>query len=280
MSPILERLRRRWRTIARFASIASGWTDLPALVLAGIAREGPFSGDGLYDRLGRILGEEVSPRLAPCGGCRVSLNLRSGADLMIAEEIFIENVYPLELLPFVPDVILDCGAHAGLFTIQSHSKYPSARLHAFEPEPENIRRLRSNLALNHIVCEVHPAAVGLSDGVGGFSGKGFGGHLARVADSQTIEVGVIGFPRYLRTMPDGKLLLKIDIEGAECELLPAIAGLLPRVTALFLETHHGEEECRRYLQPLLDAGFSHREIRRRHDSAARTDYVEQLLLRR
>jgi len=275
---LAARLQSRWTTAAAFAATAHAAEDRPALFLAGIARGVPFVGGGFYARLGRLLGAEVSPRVRAAGGSRIGLDLRDAGDLMVFEEIFVDLVYPLNLVPFVPDTIVDCGACAGFFTLLAHARFPDARMHAFEPEPKNLERLRRNFALNGLAAEVHAAAVGLADGTASFSGAGFGGHLGAAVQG-AIEVRVAGLPQFLRSCGTQKLLLKMDIEGAEAQLLPAIVPLLPRTTALFLETHHPEEECRRYLQPLLDAGAIHSEIRRRHDAAAQTDYVERLLLR-
>lgn len=277
MNALVERLGRRWRTAAAFSSIAYGWADRPALFLSGLAREIPFSGSGLYGRLGRFLGQEVRPRVKAAGGNRICLDLRDATDLMILQEIFIDGVYPLEILPFEPDAVVDCGACAGFFTLLAYARFPHARLFAFEPELRNLKRLRRNISLNEV--EVYPAAVGLEDRTARFRGEGFGGHLASAPGPDAVDVRMVDFRRFLESCGAKRLLLKMDIEGAEAELLPAIAGLMPHATALYLETHHPESVCRSYMQPLLDEGFSHREIRRRHDVATQTDYVERILLR-
>jgi FkbM family methyltransferase len=279
MRPLLPRLRRRWQTARRFAAAAHGTGDWWKLGLAGVARERPFDDDSAYSKLGRMLGRNVTARLRRAGGARLGLALTDIADLMIFEEVFLDGIYPLESLPMLPDTIIDCGACAGFFTVLAHARFPAARMHVFEPEPGNLSRLHRNLALNGLAVEVHPAAVGLREGTASFIGHGFGGHLARAGSLGTIEVPVVDFPRFLQVCSPERLLLKIDIEGAEAELLPALTPVLPSTTAIFLETHHPEDRCQQYLQPLLDAGFAQRVIRRRQDATAQTDYVERLLLR-
>ena len=54
-------------------------------------------------------------------------------------------------------------------------------------------------------------------------------------------VRAVDFTSVLRDIEMDSLLLKMDIEGEERNVLPAIMPLLPRRTALFFETHHGEE---------------------------------------
>ena len=58
--------------------------------------------------------------------------------MMVFEEIFVEKVYNLDLVLFKPDYIIDCGAHIGIFTTLAASRFPSAKVIAFEPNPDNI----------------------------------------------------------------------------------------------------------------------------------------------
>ncbi|HKB58165.1 MAG TPA: FkbM family methyltransferase [Lacunisphaera sp.] len=279
MSSLSHRLGQRWRIAATFAAAGSGWTDRLRLRWAGLARMRPFAGGSLYARMGRLIGREVEPRLRGAGDAHVHLDLTALTDLMILEEIFLDGIYPLEEVPFTPGLVVDCGACAGLFTLLAHGRFPSAQLHLFEPEPANLARLRRNLALNHLPAVVHAAAVGLRTGRASFSGQGFGGHLTTAATPEAIEVEVADLPAFLRANPGQNLLLKIDIEGAEADLLPGLAPVLPPCTALFLETHQAESCWQEFIQPLLQAGFTRREIRRRPGEAAGIEYVEHLLLR-
>lgn len=279
MSSVFDRLRHRWTTALRFAGSAQGWRDYASLFLAGIAREQPFHGTSGYARLGRILATNVAPRIAAANGSRLALDLRNATDLMVFEEIFLDRIYPLDRVPFTPDTVVDCGACAGFFTVLAHARYPKARYHMFEPNPRNIERLRHNLALNDLHAEVHANAVGSADGEAFFAGDGFGGHLVAGVTPDNVKVRVESLPGVLHQLGPVHLLLKIDIEGAEADLLPVIGPSLPRSTAIFLETHHADAVRRAYLQPLLDAGFRHQVIRQRHDATIHVDYVEQMLLR-
>ena len=74
-------------------------------------------------------------------------------------------------------------------------------------------------------------------------------------------------------------LVKLDVEGAEAELLPATLPHLPATTTCFLETHHPDATCEALLAPYRAAGFSVDEIRRRPAAGGRFDYVEWRLQR-
>lgn len=279
MSDLAQRLLTRWRVARTFAGTAHRVRDIAPLFRAGLARQRPFAGASAYARLGRLLGDRIAPRIRSAGGHRLEFDLQDVTDLMIFEEIFIDGIYPLERLPFAPDAVVDCGACAGFFTVLAHSRWPAAGYHVFEPNPANLTRLRGNLALNAIPATVHAAAVAERAGKARFSGEGFGGHLDESGGPATFEVEVASLPEFLRTLQSRQLLLKIDIEGAEEALLPVLPPVLPRATALFLETHHAEPVWRAYLAPLLASGFRQEQIRHRHDPATHTDYLEHLLLR-
>ncbi len=279
MSTLVHRLVHRWQIAAAFSTAGSGWLDRLSLWWAGIARMRPFAGGSLYARTGRLISQNIQPRLRKARGARVHLDLSTLTDLMILEEIYLEDVYPLNAVPFSPELIVDCGACAGLFSLLAFARYPAARLHLFEPEPANLARLRRNLATNRIAATVHASAVGVRPGRAHFCGEGFGGHLAPDSTGESFEVEVTDFPRFLRENPAASLLLKMDVEGAEAELLPALVHVLPHRTALFLETHQAESVWQEYLQPLLRSGFLRREIRRRPGENCETEYLEHLLLR-
>lgn len=263
-----------------FAATGRSMADRFKLAVAGFARHRPFGDNSLYARTGRALFGHVTPHIAPAAGLRLRLDLTDLVDPMLFEEIFVEGIYPLDRVPFAPDLVLDCGACHGMFTLLARAWFPASRLIAFEPEPRNFARLQDNLALNPDGIEAVRAAVGPSAGRIGFTGEGFGGHVLAAGKSGGIEVAVVSLPALLRETRPQRLVLKIDIEGAERELLPALAGCLPPQTVIFLETHHDDVSCTAYLHPCLAAGFSHEIVRHRaSEPGASGDYVERLLIR-
>lgn len=279
MIAALQRLRRRLRTVLAFAATGQHWNDKCALALAGLARHRPFGDDSPYARLGRMLTPEMAPRVTAAGGQRISIDLGRLAEPMIFEEIFIDRTYPIEKVPFVPDVVIDCGAFCGMFSLLARSRFPTARFIAFEPEPHNFLRLSRNLALNPAGIEAIPAAVGTTDGTVRFSGEGFGGHISTGGEDNSIAVRLVSLAKLLRELQPQHLVLKLDVEGAEREILPDILPLLPAQTVIFLETHHEEAECQRYLQPCLAAGFTHQLVRNRLAENEPTLFLERMLVR-
>jgi FkbM family methyltransferase len=65
----------------------------------------------------------------------------------VINEIFIENAYPMDDIPALADpVIIDVGANIGIFAHYSLSRFPGARVFAFEPAPEVYAKLVKNTA--------------------------------------------------------------------------------------------------------------------------------------
>ncbi len=59
------------------------------------------------------------------------------------------------------------------------------------------------------------------------------------ATGGTTDVDVVDLPAFLRRQAPASLLLKLDIEGEEERLVPALLPVLPRRCAIFFETHRG-----------------------------------------
>ena len=275
----LNRIRRRFKAVADFAATGSAWNDCITLGLAGLARHRPFSGDSLYAQFGRWLTPGMAPRVKAAGGQRISMDLEHYQEPMIFEEIFVDRTYPVEKVPFVPDLVIDCGAFCGMFSLLARARFPTTRFIAFEPEPRNFERLRRNVALNQAPIEINRAAVGTSDGTACFSGEGFGGHVNNASEQGGITVEQVSLAGLLRRLKPERLLLKLDVEGAEREILPDILPLLPPHTVIFLETHHEEPVCEQYLRPCCNAGFLLELVRDRMENDQPSQFRERMLVR-
>ncbi|WP_315852995.1 FkbM family methyltransferase [Candidatus Laterigemmans baculatus] len=134
--------------------------------------------------------------------------------------------------------IIDCGANLGVTVHFWKCLFPQARVTAFEPDPAICRMLRENCSgLNSV--EVIEAAVWNEDGQLLFKSQGgVGGHLRGLTESTTQggELGVRAV-RLRDLLGEPVDLLKIDIEGAEIDVLHDCAERLVNVDRLFVEYH-------------------------------------------
>jgi FkbM family methyltransferase len=139
------------------------------------------------------------------------------------------------------DTFFDVGANIGTVTIPV--AMTGAECLAFEPAPANAARLAENAELNRLGnVTVVEAAMWSESGtvelrVDGAEGSG----TARVVDAGegTIEVPAATLDRFAGGGAAAPDLLKIDVEGAELEVLRGAEATLGagRVREVFVETH-------------------------------------------
>lgn len=65
----------------------------------------------------------------------------SFSHFIIAEEFIEHKIYDLNRVNFNLDVVFDCGAHIGLFSILANAYFPNTPVICFEPLPEKIKML-------------------------------------------------------------------------------------------------------------------------------------------
>ncbi|KAG5913497.1 hypothetical protein E4U42_001112 [Claviceps africana] len=181
-----------------------------------------------------------------------SVYANAGAEFetrFIYKEIFRDGCYDVGPLP-ADAVVVDAGANIGLFSLYIKGRIPGARVTAFEPAPETAGTLRRNLALHgRDDVTVHECALGERDcamtltyfpnmpGNSSLNNDGIDAKVRRaLADNpehpvarlrvarRPVEVAVRRLSGFLRDMEglDRIDLLKIDVEGAEMDVL---AGL-------------------------------------------------------
>ena len=118
-------------------------------------------------------------------------------------------------------VFFDIGANIGLYSIVMEEHF--AAVHAFEPNPEAIRRLRENSMLNGLTIKANNIAVSDREGIMHLCVRGNvdpTAHLQEVASEYTISVPVVSLDKYIeKNQVRGKIVVKIDVEGEELRVL-------------------------------------------------------------
>ena len=114
-----------------------------------------------------------------------------------------------------PTAVIDGGANIGLFSLFVHATFPGIKMTCYEPDQDNLEQLRKNLEANNIVAEVVPKALWSRTAELFFHpGESYSGFVN--ADQSPFPISCV-----LPKVPTG-CWLKLDIEGAEYEVLPAI----------------------------------------------------------
>ena len=195
--------------------------------------------------------------------------------LQFIAEIYLSRFYETKEVRLSPgDVVLDCGAHWGVYAVRSARQVgTSGRVFAFEPEQKPFDLLSRNIALNEL-NNATPITVALSNkpGVAEFSTSSkTGGHF--VPDPELPGM----FPAITTvTVPCSTIdalvfddlglervdSIKMDVEGHEVAALEGalevIRKFVPRLVICVY--HHGDRD--KYLIKRSVEGFSERYVMR------------------
>jgi FkbM family methyltransferase len=176
--------------------------------------------------------------------------------LIMREEILEQAIYDFDTETPEP-YILDGGANIGVSIFAFKRAYPRARIVAFEPDQKAFDLLQRNVERAGLrdVTLVR-AALAASDSTATFQEEGsWAGRLARNGDEATASVPTVRLRPYLERDVD---LLKLNIEGAETDVIGDCADRLGRVRRVVLEYHSFKQEpqtLHRLLGHLAAAGF-------------------------
>lgn len=151
------------------------------------------------------------------------------------QEIFVGDCY--KFVPQTPEpTIVDCGANIGLSCLYYNRMYPKSRVIAFEADPKIFPVLKRNLRDNHVNnVELLDKAVWINDGDVDFSIEGADGGSI-YGSKNVIKVKCV---RLKDVLAKYSLIdfLKIDIEGAEYEVVEDCKDSLGNVENIFIEYH-------------------------------------------
>jgi len=215
-------------------------------------------------------------RVARLGHRRVEVDLLgrrlhapdAAAVLFLFEEIWLERDYFTELPADRPPRILDAGANIGMASLYLLALRPESRIEAFEPNPTAAAALRRTLAANDLEGRVrlHEVALGAEEGRATLAADAQRGASlvastteGRGVGSASVEVEVARLSRWVEEEVD---LLKLDVEGAELEVLRELAEAdrLASIRAVVCEAHvdpvHRPRRREEVEGLLRDAGFT------------------------
>lgn len=165
------------------------------------------------------------------------------------EELFLEEIYRFQTKSEQP-VIIDCGANIGLSSLYFKSIYPNATLHAFEPDAVLFQLLEKNTQVNDFTnTHLHQAAVWIEDTNLSFSSKGSEASHIDLSNQSAHQVKAIRLSSFLSQFEHVDFL-KMDIEGAEFQVVADCLDGLKKVDHFFLE-YHGKVDQTKQLHTLL-----------------------------
>jgi FkbM family methyltransferase len=171
------------------------------------------------------------------------VRFNDGPNLYILyKDIFIRRIYhPSATRP--DPLILDCGSNIGMSILYFKQIYPEARIVGFEPDPEIAPYLEENIVRNKLTnvrwiqaALSRDAAMRIlySDGKCG-SGLVAPNEIAGSDEWRKYKVSTVRLRDYLAEPVD---FLKMNIEGAELEVLADSEDRLRQIKEMIIEYHH------------------------------------------
>lgn len=161
------------------------------------------------------------------------------SDVPVLDQVFRARQYSAQL-PEDPTTIVDAGAHIGLAAVYFAITFPEAQIFALEPDPGNFELLRRNTRELPAVVPIHGALHG-ETGYVKIVNPTDENWMYRVAGASRDDPGAVPaltVPELLDGSATGHIdLLKLDIEGAEIDVLSAADEWIDRVETIAIELH-------------------------------------------
>ena len=143
--------------------------------------------------------------------------------------------------------LIDCGANYGYWSVLVSSRpFGSHRAIAIEPSSQNFAKLANNAEVNGGRFETMKCAIGASRGTAHLTGtKHEAFSIARGTNGGGEKVPVIALDNLIddgKIAPDGKYLIKLDVEGVEVEAMKGGSRLLQGDSVILCEEHGNDPD--------------------------------------
>lgn len=154
-------------------------------------------------------------------------------DVSITSDVLGGNEYELQQLQQRSiKTVVDLGANIGTFSMEMHRMFPSAKIIAYEPHPENCFMFRINAPFATLIQKAASGARGVAHLEDTMNHVGL-----RLVKKGGIEVETEKLDDILTDMQTVDLL-KIDIEGSEYELLNNTSShTFNKIRTILMEVH-------------------------------------------
>jgi len=160
------------------------------------------------------------------------------------------------------DIVIDCGAHVGIFSLEVARK--AQKVIAIEPHPLNYKLLKLNVTLNELNNVITlPVALWEKDH------RWLKLYVAETSVSHTIKPNMLGSARYIyvpsmcldsvlsKCNLDRVDMIKVDVEGAELQVLKGGKEALRLAKYVVIEAHYqrGSTDFNNIIRLLIKFGF-------------------------
>jgi FkbM family methyltransferase len=131
------------------------------------------------------------------------------------------------------DIFVDVGANVGYYTLMA-AKH-GAEVLSFEPIPEVFQILSDNLTVNNAFSNTIAQNLAVSDKLGTAHLEIPAGHTgAAFLSDEGIEVKTTTLDHYMAFFDDKRVLIKVDVEGAEPQVWRGMQQVLKRASVTMI----------------------------------------------
>lgn len=199
------------------------------------------------------------------GGASMTYRPGTVDEVVLADGYQARRFFPPGFAPPPDAVIVDVGAHIGMFAVHAARLVPQGRVEALEPDPENLALLCRNAAGNGLDnVSVHPVAVEGTLGTAVlYQAHESWAHstcaAVAPADAEAVVVAATTLAAFLAEEGiEAVDFLKMNIEGAEYDVLLGAPDEALRAVRLFhVECHPVPgHDGRELVERLADCGFA------------------------
>ena len=179
-------------------------------------------------------------------GVKIKLRVNS-TDLMAFTHVWLLREYDKPGFEINSnDVIIDIGAHIGLFTLFASQFCKSGKIYCFEPIRENFDLLLSNLELNRII-NVKPYNIAVSQKIGSvtmYLNRDESGHSMHVPGTKSVQVTSNSLKNIIDSNNLEKCdLIKIDCEGEEYDIINSLPdAYFNKISRMCIEYHFADDK--------------------------------------
>ncbi|WGR91943.1 FkbM family methyltransferase [Bradyrhizobium sp. ISRA443] len=142
--------------------------------------------------------------------------------------------------------LLDCGANYGYWSVLASSRpFGAHKAIAIEPSEQNYAKLTNNARVNGNRFETMKCAIGAGRGTARLSGTKHEAFSIAGDSANGEEVPVIALDDLIRdqkVLPEGKYLVKLDVEGVEIDAMKGGRRLMEADSVLLCEEHGSDRK--------------------------------------
>ena len=220
-------------------------------------------GFGVYRTLFSPIKECEQYRFVQFRNCKLPVKFRpSTSDVNTLVQNIVREEYGKIRADLNPKLIIDGGGYIGDLAIYFANRFPAAKIITLEPNPESYALACENLAGYGERVEILNHGLWSEAKILSFSDEFTGSKISE--DDQAHKISCIGIQDLIEKYNISEIdVLKLDIEGAEEEVLTEKSSEWLNITKLIIVEFHGESienNTTQYLNSMGFKGFGYRSL--------------------